>query len=146
MSSSYVAGVTSISLRDYAIGMIGILPGTLLYILLGSSAGSLVDSSSSGDNSTVRILSIVVGIVIAVLGVYSTTYYVKKEFNSILSKRQSTNAAASTDSDVESSNNKRASTAGNDSVTADEDDVEAHNENDREGDTYKNEEKHPNKA
>uniref|UniRef100_A0A7S4SI40 VTT domain-containing protein n=1 Tax=Ditylum brightwellii TaxID=49249 RepID=A0A7S4SI40_9STRA len=137
---NYVAGVTSISLRDYAIGMIGILPGTLLYILLGSSAGSLVDSSSSGNDSTVRIISIVLGIVFAVLGVYATTYYAKKELNKILSQRREVNAAASTEGDVDSSNGKGASTIGNDSVTTDEDDVEAQSETAKEGDTYKNEE------
>jgi len=137
---NYVAGVTSISLRDYAIGMIGILPGTLLYILLGSSAGSLVDSSSSGNDSTVRIISIVLGIVFAVLGVYATTYYAKKELNKILSQRREVNAAASTEGDVDSSNGKGASTIGNDSVTTDDDDVEAQSETAKEGDTYKNEE------
>eukprot|EP00957_Ditylum_brightwellii_P169658 12913284-Ditylum_brightwellii.AAC.1 len=50
---NYVCGVTSVSFRDYAIaGMIGIIPGCFLYVLLGSSAGSMFESSSSGDNST----------------------------------------------------------------------------------------------
>jgi uncharacterized membrane protein YdjX (TVP38/TMEM64 family) len=51
---NYVAGVTAVSLRDYAIALIAILPGTLLYVFLGASAGSLADNAngSSGQSPT----------------------------------------------------------------------------------------------
>ena len=38
---NYAYGVTSVSLRDYAIGSIGMLPGTMMYVYIGSLAGSL---------------------------------------------------------------------------------------------------------
>ncbi|MBW4468388.1 MAG: TVP38/TMEM64 family protein [Pegethrix bostrychoides GSE-TBD4-15B] len=38
---NYAFGITSVSLRDYALGCWGMLPGTLLYVYLGSLAGSL---------------------------------------------------------------------------------------------------------
>jgi len=138
---NYVCGVTSVSFRDYAIGMFGILPGTFLYVLLGSSAGSLVDSSSSGDNSTVRIVSIVVGVVFAILGVYATTYYAKKELNKILSQRQEVNAATSAEGGAESPMEGVANTVGNEAATDAEGDVEAQNETGQEEETYQNEEK-----
>mmetsp|Transcript_16024 Transcript_16024/g.23467 ORF Transcript_16024/g.23467 Transcript_16024/m.23467 type:complete len:127 (+) Transcript_16024:855-1235(+) len=121
--------------------MFGILPGTFLYVLLGSSAGSLVDSSSSGDNSTVRIVSIVVGVVFAILGVYATTYYAKKELNKILSQRQEVNAATSAEGGAESPMEGVANTVGNEAATDAEGDVEAQNETGQEEETYQNEEK-----
>lgn len=38
---NYALGLTTVSLRDYAVGTLGILPGTLLYVYLGSLAGDL---------------------------------------------------------------------------------------------------------
>ncbi len=38
---NYAFGLTGVSLRDYALGSIGMIPGTLLYVYLGSLAGNL---------------------------------------------------------------------------------------------------------
>merc|ERR1712232_1543683 len=75
---NYIAGITAISLTAYAWAMIAILPGTVLYVFLGATAGSLADSGSSGDNSTVKIVTIVVGV----------SYYAKKELNNVIRRQQ----------------------------------------------------------
>ena len=38
---NYAFGVTQVSLKDYVLGSIGMLPGTLLYVYVGSLAGDL---------------------------------------------------------------------------------------------------------
>lgn len=38
---NYALGVTQVSLKDYILGSIGMLPGTAMYVYLGSLAGSL---------------------------------------------------------------------------------------------------------
>lgn len=38
---NYALGLTQVSLKDYVLGTIGILPGTILYVYLGSLVGSL---------------------------------------------------------------------------------------------------------
>jgi uncharacterized membrane protein YdjX (TVP38/TMEM64 family) len=38
---NYAFGITGVSLRDYALGCIGMLPGTVLYVYIGSLVGSL---------------------------------------------------------------------------------------------------------
>jgi len=82
---NYILGVTSAKLRDYMIACFAMLPGTMLYTFLGSSAGSIVESASSGsDNLTVTIIVIVFGVVFGVLSIIATTYYAKKELNKIL--------------------------------------------------------------
>ncbi len=84
---NYILGVTSVTLRDYSLACFAMLPGTILYTFLGSSAGSIVESASSGDgNTTVTIVVVVIGIVFGVLSVVATTYYAKKELNQIIAQ------------------------------------------------------------
>ncbi|CAJ1962320.1 unnamed protein product [Cylindrotheca closterium] len=84
---NYIAGVTSLKFYEYAIALIAILPGTVLYVFLGASAGSLADSASSGDNSTVTIIVVVVGVIFGIAAVAVTSYYAKKELNRITAER-----------------------------------------------------------
>jgi len=49
---NYVAGVTAIGFWQYVWAMFAILPGTVLYVFLGASAGSLADSANGG---TIRL-------------------------------------------------------------------------------------------
>merc|ERR1712232_1237478 len=87
---NYIAGVTAISLRDYVLAMFAILPGSILYVFLGASAGSLTDSASSGDNVTITIIVVVVGVVFGVAAIVATSYYAKKELNRVVTSRQAT--------------------------------------------------------
>jgi uncharacterized membrane protein YdjX (TVP38/TMEM64 family) len=38
---NYAFGITQVSLKDYVLGSIGMIPGTILYVYLGSLAGNL---------------------------------------------------------------------------------------------------------
>merc|ERR1719182_984371 len=44
---NYVAGVSAITLRDYCLALFAMIPGTILYVFLGASAGSLVESGQA---------------------------------------------------------------------------------------------------
>lgn len=44
---NYALGLTGVSLRDYTLGAIGMLPGTLLYVYIGSLAGDLARLGST---------------------------------------------------------------------------------------------------
>lgn len=85
---NYVAGVTAISFWSYVLALFAIIPGTVLYVFLGASAGSLADSANSGDNLTVTIIVIVVGIIFGFLAIALTSYYAKKELNRVVASRQ----------------------------------------------------------
>lgn len=84
---NFAAGITSLKFYEYVIALIGILPGTTLFVFLGASAGSLADSASSGDDATVTIIVAVVGIVFGIAAVGVTSYYAKKELNRITEER-----------------------------------------------------------
>jgi uncharacterized membrane protein YdjX (TVP38/TMEM64 family) len=85
---NYIGGISSVSLRDYVIALIAILPGTTLYVFLGASAGSLASSANSGSNLTVETIIIVVGVVLGVLTIWLTTRYARKELKRVLEQRQ----------------------------------------------------------
>ena len=46
---NYAFGVTQVSLKDYFLGSIGMLPGTIMYVYIGSLAGSLATLGAGGQ-------------------------------------------------------------------------------------------------
>lgn len=82
---NYILGITAVPLRDYVFACVGMIPGTVFYVFLGSSAGNLVDSASSGQGSkTVSIVVIVLGAVFGIAAVTVITYFAKKELKQII--------------------------------------------------------------
>ena len=97
---NYVAGVTAISFMQYTLALFAILPGSILYVFLGASAGSLTDSATSGnDDLTVTYISVAVGVVFGVSAVAMTSYYAKQELNKLT--RQNQESSDDQDSDSE---------------------------------------------
>lgn len=80
---NYIAGVTAIGFWPYVLALLAMLPGTMLYVFLGASAGSLADSANSGDSMTVTIIVVVVGIVFGVMAVALTSYYARIELKKV---------------------------------------------------------------
>jgi uncharacterized membrane protein YdjX (TVP38/TMEM64 family) len=85
---NYLAGTTAITFSAYSWANLFMLPGTALYCFVGASAGSLSDSTEQGDNNTVRIVSIVVGVIFGIAAVAVTGWYAKKELNKITAEEE----------------------------------------------------------
>uniref|UniRef100_A0A7S3QIV3 VTT domain-containing protein n=1 Tax=Chaetoceros debilis TaxID=122233 RepID=A0A7S3QIV3_9STRA len=87
---NYILGVTAVPSRAYILSCLGMIPGTILYVFVGSSAGSLVESTGkeSGGSIALRITSIVVGIVLGIAAVAATTFYAKKELKKIIEENE----------------------------------------------------------
>ena len=49
---NYAFGVTQVSLKDYTLGSIGMIPGTILYVYIGSLAGDIANITSSSQPTT----------------------------------------------------------------------------------------------
>lgn len=81
----YMSGVTSISLRDYSLALIALLPGALMIAFVGASASSLTDTTSN-ENKTLKIITIVSGILFGGLGIFAASYYSKQELDRVRSK------------------------------------------------------------
>jgi len=106
---NYVSGITAIKLFHYCIACFAMLPGTILYVFLGASAGSLseiggtdADADADADidvddedieqmekeDKTVTIVVIVVGVIFGVLAIALTSYYAKQELNKVIEKKE----------------------------------------------------------
>ena len=87
---NYIAGVTSVSFRDYVISLLAILPGTILFVFLGASAGSLTESAAGGgkNDSTVTIVVATVGAFFGILAIFVTTRYAKHELQLVTEERR----------------------------------------------------------
>lgn len=46
---NYAFGITGVSLKDYALGSVGMIPGTVMYVYIGSLAGDLARIGTEGQ-------------------------------------------------------------------------------------------------
>merc|ERR1712238_28752 len=85
---------------------VAMLPGTILFVFLGASAGSLSEIDGNEDDNnvdlvddeyieqlekedkTVTIVVIVVGVIFGVLAIAVTSYYAKHELNKVIEKKE----------------------------------------------------------
>jgi uncharacterized membrane protein YdjX (TVP38/TMEM64 family) len=59
---NYALGLTRVRLADYVAGAAGMLPGTFLYVYIGSLAGDVASAAAGGGVSTGKTLITVVGL------------------------------------------------------------------------------------
>tara|TARA_Y100001970_G_scaffold290757_1_gene425625 strand:- start:3947 stop:4552 length:606 start_codon:yes stop_codon:yes gene_type:complete len=78
---NYLYGLTSVRLRDYSIGLIAILPGTILYTLMGSLALDISQISKNDEYSLFGLVIKLVGIISTGISVYLLGFKTKAKFN-----------------------------------------------------------------
>lgn len=73
---NYAYGVTGVSLKDYALASIGMIPGTIMYVYIGSLAGSIamIGTESQPGNPSVQWAIRIIGFIATV----AVTIYVTK--------------------------------------------------------------------
>ncbi len=73
---NYAWGITGVSLPDYILGSIGMIPGTIMYVYLGYIAGDLAKISSENQptNSTIQWAIKIIGLIATV----AVTVYVTR--------------------------------------------------------------------
>jgi len=82
---NYLLGVTAVPLKDYVYALAGITPGTVLYVFLGASAGSLAGGSDTNPAITFSVIG--VGVVFGFAAIALMTRFAKKKLNEILDQR-----------------------------------------------------------
>lgn len=73
---NYAYGITNVSLKDYVIGSLGMIPGTIMYVYIGSLAGSLatLGTATNQANPTLQWAIRIIGFIATV----AVTIYVTK--------------------------------------------------------------------
>ena len=75
---NYFYGLNNVKFKDFALGLIGIIPGTFLYCSIGSLAKSLQELKNV--QSTNNLYITIIGVVSTSLVVYFLTKYSKEYF------------------------------------------------------------------
>jgi uncharacterized membrane protein YdjX (TVP38/TMEM64 family) len=68
---NYAFGVTGVSLKDYILGFVGMIPGTIMYVYLGSLTGNLAIGTEGQPSSpalewTIRIIGFIATVAVTV--------------------------------------------------------------------------------
>jgi uncharacterized membrane protein YdjX (TVP38/TMEM64 family) len=84
---NYAFGVTGVTLRDYALGSIGMIPGTILYVYIGSLAGDLARIGTA-DTPTNPIVQWAIRI-LGLLATIAVTVYITRLARQALAKEAS---------------------------------------------------------
>ncbi|CAM9145808.1 unnamed protein product [Pylaiella littoralis] len=88
---NYVMGVTAVKFRDYALGCVGFIPGTVAFVFIGTTASGLLgddgeeeETDDDGSNGTVQLIVLIVGGIATVIAVVLVSIYSKRALNKVL--------------------------------------------------------------
>ncbi len=84
---NYAFGITGVGLKDYALGSVGMIPGTIMYVYIGSLAGDLarIGTESQAANPIAQWAIRIVGLVATV----AVTVYVTRVARQALAQKVS---------------------------------------------------------
>jgi uncharacterized membrane protein YdjX (TVP38/TMEM64 family) len=74
---NYGLGVTGVSLKDYVLGSVGMIPGTIMYVYIGSLAGSIATLGGETQPDANPLAQLAIRI-IGLIATVAVTLYVTK--------------------------------------------------------------------
>jgi uncharacterized membrane protein YdjX (TVP38/TMEM64 family) len=82
---NYAFGLTGVSIQDYTIGSVGMIPGTLMYVYIGSLAGNiaLIGTANQPTNPTLQWSIRIVGFIATVAVTIYVTRIAKQALNQL---------------------------------------------------------------
>lgn len=83
---NYFLGITGVTVKDYAIGGIGMFPGTIVYVYIGSTLSNISDVFGGGGDNKATLILLIVGTVLAFFSIVYISIKAKKIVNEILAK------------------------------------------------------------
>ena len=93
--------MTAVKFRDYALGCVGIIPGTVAFVFIGTTASGLLgdddeqeEESEDDGNSMVQLIVLIVGGVATVIAVVLISIYSKRALNKVLEEDRVAQEAA----------------------------------------------------
>ena len=87
---NYILGITSVSLKDFAIGGIGMLPGAFVYVFIGTTIGSINEAvNGEFEQSTPLLIFMIVGALSALGAIAYITCVIRRYLRANLSRMDS---------------------------------------------------------
>lgn len=79
---NYIMGVTSVKFTAYAIGGLGMIPGTAVYVFVGTTIGNIAKAASGDfDGGVVTLILLIAGTIMAFAAIVYITIVVKRYLN-----------------------------------------------------------------
>ena len=79
---NYIMGVTSVPFKAYAIAGVGMIPGTAVYVFVGTTIGNISKAASGEfEGGTATLVLLIVGTVLAFAAIVYISIVVKKYLN-----------------------------------------------------------------
>jgi uncharacterized membrane protein YdjX (TVP38/TMEM64 family) len=80
-------GITKVKLSKYALGGLGMIPGTIVYVYFGTAISNISDAASGDfDGGVLQLVLLVGGSVLAIIAVCYVSYVARKEVKKVLKK------------------------------------------------------------
>lgn len=96
---NYGLGITRVSLKDYILGFIGMIPGTVMYVYIGSLAGSLAmlgtEQAASPETQRIQWVIRIIGFIATVAVTIYVTRVAKKALDQSVSTGEVSNVPLS---------------------------------------------------
>ena len=87
---NYVMGITAVTFFDYAVGGLGMIPGTIVYVFVGTTIGSITDAASGNyDSGTAGLILLIVGSILACVAIVYISIKVRGYLNAALEEEDS---------------------------------------------------------
>jgi uncharacterized membrane protein YdjX (TVP38/TMEM64 family) len=86
---NYAYGLTGVSLKDYFFGSLGMIPGTIMYVYIGSLAGSIatIGTETQPTNPTVQWAIRIIGFIATVMVTLYVTHVARKALDAQVSTK-----------------------------------------------------------
>ncbi len=87
---NYLVGVTSLSVRDNALGYIGLIPVAIFEVYMGSQIDKISEITEAGGwtKNRTTIIFLIIGVVLCFCGVALISYFAKKEFDKMVKEAE----------------------------------------------------------
>lgn len=87
---NYAFGITGVSLKDYFIGSVGMIPGTIMYVYIGSLAGNLarIGTEAQPTNPTIQWTIRIVGLIATIAVTIYITRIARKALEAEVSNNE----------------------------------------------------------
>ena len=82
---NYVMGITSIKVKDFALGCFGMIPGALVYVFIGTTVSDIKDACvGQNKDSTFAFVYFIIASGIALIGIAWISFIAKKKIDETL--------------------------------------------------------------